>query len=136
MRVRLAHVALLALLFLPGCDNSSPTEPAACTNLGGTWRMSVQYGCGRGWADQVVITQRGCAISGASTLVPVSFEGTVAGKSVTIRFTIAGACPGNVAGTGSITLDGVIGSFQGESTGGPGCCAGTVNGTFTFLLPL
>lgn len=136
MKVRFAHVAFLTLIFLPGCENHSPTEPAACTNLGGTWRILMDDGCGRQLSDQVVIRQVGCTYQGASSVGPVAFEGTVSGKSVTIRVNISGACPLTAAGSGSINLDGVNGTFQGEMTGGPGCCVGLVRGGFTFLLPL
>jgi hypothetical protein len=78
----------------------------------------------------------GCTYQGASSVGPVAFEGTVSGKSVTIRVNISGACPLTAAGSGSINLDGVNGTFQGEMTGGPGCCVGLVRGGFTFLLPL
>lgn len=136
MTGRVATVAVLALLFLPGCGDHDPTGPAACTNLGGTWRVLMDDGCGSKLSDQVVIRQVGCTYQGATQFGPTAFEGTVSGKSVTIRVNFSGACPLTATGSGSINLDGVHGTFQGEMAGGPGCCAGVVTGGFTFLLPL
>lgn len=136
--MRNGHVAVLFILslLLVGCGSDTPTGPASCLNLGGTWRMEFSSACGYRRADQVVITQNGCSYSSASTLAPIAFEGTISDKSVSMQIAFLSPCPGTATGTGSITLEGLVGTFQGQMTGGAGCRTGAIDGTFTILPPL
>ena len=135
MRVWRATPLLLGSLFLSSCGGSSPSEPSPCLNLAATWRVHFNDTCPSVWSDQVVITQDGCRYSGTASLIPLSFEGTISGKSVTIRITYSGACPGTATGTGEFSLEGVSGTFTGERSGAPGCCNSAMSGSFAFLPP-
>ena len=85
--------------------------------------------------DRVRITQQGDEFRGAGETMPVSLEGTVSGKLVTIRFTFGGTCPGAVSGSGTINLDGITGTFENASGAGPGCCAAPSAGAFVLHSP-
>jgi hypothetical protein len=136
MRVPGVSVVLFGLLLAAGCGDDTPTEPAACTNLGGAWKVEFHDSCGRRWSDPVVtITQSGCSYRAVGTLLPYSFDGTIAGDSVTIRISFGGSCPGTASGTGTIHLGGVDGTYAGSMTGGDGCCAGPMDGAFSLLPP-
>ena len=128
-------LVLLGSLVIAGCGGDSPTEPAACTNLGGPWQVSFQDSCGLRWTDQVTVTQSGCSYSARGTLLPFSFEGTISGNAVTIRIAFGGSCPGTASGTGSIHLGGVDGTYAGTMAGGSGCCTGAMDGTFSLVPP-
>ena len=135
MRVRSAFFAVVCALVVSGCGGDGPTEPAACTNLGGPWRVLFRSSCGTQWSESLVIRQSGCRFEGAGPLIPISFSGDISGNAVTIRINIAGACPATANGTGEIRLDAVEGSFQATGTGGAGCCGESFTGAFTFLPP-
>lgn len=131
-----ATAVLLGALLVPGCGGDSPTEPAACTNLGGPWRVLFTNSCGVQMTDSLVIRQRACDYEAQGSVIPVSFRGTISGNAVTIEITFSGSCPGTATGTGTIRLDGVEGAFQATMAEAPGCCPGPVAGRFTFLPPL
>ena len=135
MRVRGAFLAIACVLVLTACGGDSPTEPAACTNLGGPWRVMFRSSCGTQWSDSIVVRQTGCSFQGAGSVIPISFTGEVSGNAVSIRITFTGACPATASGTGEIRLDGVEGAFQATGSGGTGCCGDSFTGNFSFLPP-
>lgn len=135
MRFSGAFSVIVCALLATACGGDSPTEPAACTNLGGPWRVIFRSSCGTQWSDSIVIRQSGCAFEGAGSVIPISFAGEVTGNAVAIRIAFTGSCPATAAGAGEIRLDGVEGAFQATGTGGSGCCGGPFTGNFSFLPP-
>lgn len=135
MRVRGAFLVVVCVLVMTACGSDSPTEPAACTNLGGPWRVLFRSSCGTQWSDSIVIRQTGCSFEGAGMVIPISFTGEVSGNAVSIRIAFSGACLATASGTGEIRLDGVEGAFQATASGGAGCCGESFTGNFSFLPP-
>ena len=135
MKVPGAFLVLLAPLCLSGCGDGDLTGPEVSQRVAAYWKLTINTTCGGQWWDRVRITQQGDEFRGAGETMPVSLEGTVSGKLVTIRFTFGGTCPGAVSGSGTINLDGITGTFENASGAGPGCCAAPSAGAFVLHSP-
>jgi len=127
-----AAATLLGVTF--GCGEglrTTPTEPAACTNVAGSYVSSYANSCGRSSiGDAATVTQSGCTVETAVKGVGV-LTGTISDSSVTWTVEFAGDCTGTGTGVGTIDGKQISGTYAGFQTG-TDCCATTISGTFSL----
>ena len=134
---RLPAVATGTLLWMtlgcgPGLRNT-PTEPAPCVNVAGSYVSSYGNSCGRfSTGDAATLTQSGCTVEGTVSGVG-ALTGTISDNTVTWTVEFAGDCKGTGTGVGEIKGKQISGNYAGFQTG-TGCCATTVSGTFSLSL--
>ncbi|MBK8599103.1 MAG: hypothetical protein IPP07_23040 [Holophagales bacterium] len=126
-------VAAAALLVVTsGCGEGlrdTPTEPANCKNVAGSYVSSYGNSCGRySNGDAATVTQSGCTIE-ATVKGVGALTGTINGSSVTWTVELEGDCEGSGTGAGKIDGKQISGTYAGFLSG-TNCCASTLSGTF------
>jgi len=128
----LAAATLLGVTF--GCGEglrNTPTEPAACPNVAGSYVSSYGNTCGRSsTGDAATVTQSGCTVETTVSGVG-ALKGTISDRTVSWTVEFAGECKGTGTGVGKIDGKQISGAYAGFQTG-TNCCAGTISGTFSL----
>jgi hypothetical protein len=123
---------LLASLFALSCGGS-PTSPANCINLAGTYNGAFNNSCGGSATNvPVVVAQQGCSFSATIPGI-ANVQGTINGSTATFTETFLTCMGGTATGTATVSSSAINGTFSGTSNGGAGCCpAGPISGSFTL----
>ena len=114
----------------PGLRNT-PTEPAACTTVAGSYVSSYGNSCGRfSTGDAATVTQSECTVK-ATVKGVGALTGTISGSTVSWTVEFAGDCKGTGTGVGTIDGRQISGSYAGFQSG-TSCCATNISGTFSL----
>jgi hypothetical protein len=128
-------IAALAAIFCSltscGVGRNSPSEPASCDNVAGSYNATFSNSCGGSGSGIVIVAQVGCTFN---ALIPGFGGGTIAGQingsSATFTLFFAAPCSGSASGTAIVGRTAISGTYTGGATGF-GCC-NPVSGSFTL----